>query len=142
MNNETKHTPEPWAHEYSHKMADGNDVFEMHRVFTTAYEKKNIILHCKATDAARIVECVNALAGLTSEEVEQVAVWVKEKSSTPMFDLVAKNRIMEAQRNELLEALQIVRNVCEIDNKNRIFGDNPNHWTHKVIAAINKATGQ
>ena len=41
------------------------------------------------------------------------------------------------QRDELLEALRLVIDVCDVKEKNRIFGGHDNHWTNKILKAIN-----
>lgn len=58
------------------------------------------------------------------------------------FEERLANEKLIAAAPELLEALILVKTVCEVEEKNKIFGDNDNHWTSKVLNAINKATNQ
>jgi len=52
--------------------------------------------------------CVDALKDLTTEQIEELKVWLKAESTTLMFDYVAKNRLLEAENLKLKD---------ELDNK-------------------------
>lgn len=111
--NNMKHTPEPWVvlikpkGWFTSNVIVGGD--------GSASNTANVVFYVHhshdMTNFRRAVACVNALAGLTSEEIEQVAAWVKGRSATPMFDLVAKNRLLQAQRDELFKVLEAVVKV-------------------------------
>ena len=45
--------------------------------------------------------CVDALKDLTTEQIEELKVWLKAESTTLMFDYVAKNRLLEAENDKL-----------------------------------------
>jgi len=45
--------------------------------------------------------CVDALKDLTTEQIEELKVWLKSESTTLMFDYVAKNRLLEAENAKL-----------------------------------------
>ena len=45
--------------------------------------------------------CVDALKDLTTEQIEELKVWLKSESTTLMFDYVAKNRLLEAENDKL-----------------------------------------
>jgi len=45
--------------------------------------------------------CVDALKDLTTEQIEELKVWLKSESTTLMFDYVSKNRLLEAENAKL-----------------------------------------
>jgi hypothetical protein len=103
------HTPEPWA---VHSDGEANK-------FTISGPNGNwlmSVLHNGeampekiAMNALRIIACVNALAGLDDTQIEQISEWCKSPTATPMFDLVAKNRILEAKcKDQRLLLLQFI----------------------------------
>ena len=50
--------------------------------------------------------CVDALKDLTTEQIEELKVWLKSESTTLMFDYVAKNRLLESENEKLKKALK------------------------------------
>ena len=49
--------------------------------------------------------CVDALKDLTTEQIEELKVWLKSESTTLMFDYVAKNRLLEYENKKLKETI-------------------------------------
>jgi hypothetical protein len=80
-----KHTPEPWWHS---KLEIG-DVPMMNtkiaKVSGYSYEEAE-------ANGKRIVECVNALAGCTSEEIALIAEYVKTRDNNLMFNYALKGK--------------------------------------------------
>ena len=96
---ELKHTPEPWViiHQKSNiYIEDAETGFNQVVVFK--YGEKDLK---DESNAARIVECVNAMAGLTTEQINQVGEWIKQGSTTLVFDYVSKNRQLEVEIENL-----------------------------------------
>ncbi len=50
------------------------------------------------------------------------------------------NAKLIAAAPELLETLKTIFIVCEVEKNKELYGQNPNHWTNKVIETINKVT--
>lgn len=107
---ESKLTPEPWEFD-GHHFIDAEDGTTICQFF---FKDESDMKNAEA-NATRIVACVNACAGLDKAQIEQLAKWNQSPSSVPYFDLVAKNRIlqkelddMKAQRDALLKACKAV----------------------------------
>jgi hypothetical protein len=49
--------------------------------------------------------CVDALKYLTTEQIEELKVWLKAESTTLMFDYVAKNRLLEDENTQYKTAI-------------------------------------
>ena len=76
--------------------------------------------------------CVDALKDLTTEQIEELKVWLKAESTTLMFDYVAKNRLLEAENLKLKDT--IVR--CD-----RIMVENA-HEIAKLQAELKQAKAE
>lgn len=89
---ENKHTPEPWRQEgLTILCADGHIIFRMDVSFYLPEERKEA--------ARRIVACVNACAGIPTDQLESgEARYVRNE----LADIYA----LEKQRDELLAALE------------------------------------
>lgn len=55
--------------------------------------------------------CVDALKDLTTEQIEELKVWLKAESTTLMFDYVAKNRLLETENERLKNVLKEIGNT-------------------------------
>jgi chromosome segregation ATPase len=97
-NMKAEHSPEPWKAKASY-IQDVNERFIVVEPIDTTIEED---VH----NISRIVECVNALADLTTEQIEELKVWLKTQSTTLMFDYVAKNRLLEAENTKLKEEIE------------------------------------
>lgn len=51
--------------------------------------------------SVHLEEVENPLKDLTTEQIEELKVWIKSESTTQMFDYVSKNRLLEAEVNKL-----------------------------------------
>ena len=57
--------------------------------------------------------CVDALKDLTTEQIEELKVWLKSESTTLMFDYVSKNRLLEAENLKLQAELKQAKDELE-----------------------------
>jgi hypothetical protein len=107
----TTHTPEPWFEQV--KVIEGLENQEAYREvyagngFYDDITKQGFSLtgYMSPNDAARIVACVNACAGLTNEEVVKIGKYLGKEGRT-YYTLVADMREAQAQRDTLLEAIK------------------------------------
>jgi hypothetical protein len=97
-----KNTPQPWELRKMHgtEMYGGKSNASDWFLFECALEK----------DAARIVACVNACAGISNEELKDISQYFGRDGRT-YYTLVADMRKAQAQRDELLEALEMAAAV-------------------------------
>jgi hypothetical protein len=100
-----KYTPEPW------EVKGRTIIFNESQSMLISGE--NVSLATDKANAERIVKCVNALAGLDEAQIEQLESWLKKESTTMLFELVSKNRLL-TEENERLKG--ILKN--ELLNKN------------------------
>ena len=55
--------------------------------------------------------CVDALKDLTTEQIEELKVWLKAESTTLMFDYISKNRLLETENERLKNSLKEIGNT-------------------------------
>lgn len=101
----------------------------------------------RSAERGRITACVNACHGIPQEQLEDAAPGIIKRM------VADEMRRITAQRNELLEALQGMYNVCQIALTGKsglqysYFETRDGHFVHATTAmvaaeyAIAKATG-
>lgn len=128
-----KHTPEPWiipSGEH-HITSAANDEVRKYWCITTRDTGRHYPPEVSNANARRIVACINACAGFSTEDLEIAP----EKS---LHNLALFSKQLNEQREELLEALENM--VSMMDS-----GDEHGHgseWYKKAKSAIAKAKGQ
>ena len=124
-----QHTPEPWrvfSHSWSNTsvLADGFDHaicgLDINHATEESQESDEALM---GANARRIVACVNACAGLTTEILEHSGV---------VRDLIGQNASLTKQRDELMKALE---HQCEVLNRN-------GYSTNKAQEAIARVKGE
>jgi hypothetical protein len=109
---EQKHTPEPWligAYNGRYEIVGEPESGEM--IVRTIERRKDVGgLEVELANARRIVACVNACAGITSEELEWIA------RSGGMLGPRADIERIAKQRDQLLAALKSLRDGSRIDS--------------------------
>ena len=94
----TEHTPEPWISEGSFiGIPNGKGTFYMSTLSGINQERRE-------ADARRIVACVNACAGLSTEFLEQI-----DSIQAALTGQLVVTEVLEKQRDELLAALENCR---------------------------------
>ena len=98
----SKHTPEPW-----YKFDEGNNIFSSngHVSEISGHETHPAL---DISNAARIVACVNACAGMDDPAKYMEGVRILEKT---YYDLQAEKAILRNERDELLSALEMASAV-------------------------------
>lgn len=92
---ENKHTPEPWQG-INDTVCDAQDKTIAH-VLTSQYEPDGFL----STDARRIVACVNACRGISTEQLEAVSHFgIVGAQTTDKLALIK-------QRDDLLAAIEV-----------------------------------
>ena len=111
MTDKTQHTPEPWVDKkFIRIKAEGKEIaLGQFRCIT-----KVDLRVLSESNYQRAKECVNALAGLTDEQVKQVGEWVKSQSTTLMFDYVSQNRILHKQIEQLQAEIKQLKKGIDI----------------------------
>lgn len=95
------YTPEPWV-------LDGDDITAEHLDGTIIAQTCGGNYFCeinKKANARRIIACVNALAGVSTETLEILIAQGNGKYALNVEATQAKVKKLEAQRDELLNAL-------------------------------------
>lgn len=100
----TQHTPEPWKLSGTENIVAGGNYV--------------VALDCKPEDARRIVACVNACAGIETEQLE-----VEKYLNTASYALRCK---AEKQRDDLLAAIEFARD--KISELHLEAGDGDCHY--------------
>jgi len=62
-------------------------------------------------NADRLLECLKALQGFSSEQIAQIRAWANTPETNLMFDYVAKNRLLEAENERLKNVLKEIGNT-------------------------------
>lgn len=96
------YTPEPWV-------LDGDDITAEHLDGTIIAQTCGGNYFCeinKKANARRIIACVNALAGVSTETLEILIAQGNGKYALNVEATQAKVKKLEAQRDELLEAIE------------------------------------
>lgn len=90
---EAKHTPEAIFRIGRH----------LKRAVLRVVDSTEVVIFPKGSEdlAKEYCDLKNSLAGLTTEQIEELKVWLKAQSTTLMFDYVAKNRLLEAENVKL-----------------------------------------
>jgi hypothetical protein len=109
---DTKHTPEPWVFNQVEMKVKGSGDTQGLTVIANLSPNMDYSrgMFTQCANAQRIVNCVNALAGLTNEEVNQVGEWIKSQTKTLVFDYVSKNRILHSENERLKAMLELYQN--------------------------------
>lgn len=127
---EQKHTPEPWAAYQDGKIEFGNI---NHFIKSLAGDLISYG-HLSKDDARRIVACVNACAGISTENLED---------NKPLIELAMAYNVALRQRDELLaaaEAIEIDAEEClDFDECTGMFV--PIDTYHKLMEAIASVKG-
>lgn len=133
MSYKTQHTPEPWAcNESINTTVDVIEITAENDFKTIAKIQAYEFFHCSIPEtnanAARIVACVNACAGINepAEHIKRL-----EELYDDLHAVQDEARKTQKQRDELLQALQNLEN-----DDNSI----PEHAWALVQQAINNAT--
>lgn len=92
----TEHTKEPWR-------ADGGDVLAAQETVATTYIAIGELTKAQRhSNASRIVACVNALAHISTEQLE----------SGELLNLGLEIKDLRKQNDELLAELERVKEIC------------------------------
>ncbi|UNY40551.1 hypothetical protein KLER11_gp82 [Pararheinheimera phage vB_PsoM_KLER1-1] len=115
MTNQTKHTPEPWT-------ADGNYIRSNEGDVIAACEGDITPFVIDEANARRIVACVNACDGISTDNLEQ-----NKPIKDGLHGLNERIRVAEMQRDQLLVALGQALSIIAED-RNSLFEScqNPN----------------
>lgn len=100
----TKHTPEDQWH-----IVEFAGFFEFTDApFYTANSLLDLDKCPQAKENAdRLLECLKALQGFSSEQIAQIKEWANTESTTLMFDYVSKNRLLEEELQELKHQFEV-----------------------------------
>jgi hypothetical protein len=124
----SKHTPEPWGLEFKKSKFETGIItdtiriaevkhFSDYKPFTTIHECGELIdpLYEEGiANAKRIVECVNALAGISDPKLEIEALRQMQKDyATKSADLI----MARAENERLREELKAIANECDQQNE-------------------------
>lgn len=94
-----KHTPGPWVFE-SYLENEGNGTFELHRIMNAKSRACIVDEIPEAADAERIVACVNACEGVSTEKIA---------ASPPLKELIAAYEEEPRLRLRYAEAIEALR---------------------------------
>jgi hypothetical protein len=134
------HTKEPWIYTRIEAQS-GSDNHEPYSVWLFDKGPRSVRIgnttFIHADDMRRIVACVNACAGISTEELEKASEDPKHKDL--IFNgakLILAKRDAEEQRDELLELLQEI--VQEADEYIARTGNPVHNWLDSARDAIKK----
>lgn len=99
----------------------------------TRDEYKAHVLRSADEDARRIVACVNACEGISTENLEE---------NKPIIELARAYNASLRQRDDLLEALKSIEDYWNQDQNETAMADACWHAINTARAAIARATGE